>query len=125
MYVILYREGGNMHGINHIEIPTTDAQKSKDFYIKIFGWKMNEDMPGYVMFTTGDNQGGGFTEERKPSEDGVVLVIEVEDIPKKLGEIEAAGGKKVKEKTAISPEFGFYALFTDPSGNIMGLWSKT
>lgn len=114
-----------MHGFNHIEIPTSDPQKSKDFYGQVFGWKMNENMPGYVMFSTGDSQGGGFTQESKPSENGIVLYIEVEDILKKLGEIEAAGGKKVKDKTAISPEFGFYALFTDPSGNIMGLWSKT
>lgn len=113
-----------MHGFTHIEIPTADAQKSKDFYGKLFGWKMNENMPGYVMFSTGDNQGGGFTQESKPADNGVVLYIEVEDIPAKLGEIETTGGKKVKDKTGISPEFGFYALFTDPSGNIMGLWSK-
>jgi len=99
-------------------------QKSKEFYSKIFGWKMTEDMPGYVMFSTGDNQGGGFTQESKPSQDGVVLYIEVEDIAKKLAEIEASGGKKIKEKTQISPEFGFYGLFTDPCGNIVGLWSK-
>ena len=113
-----------MHGFCHFEIPTTDAQKTRDFYSKIFGWKTSEDMPGYVMFATGENQGGGFTQESKPSQDGVILYIEVEDIVKKLGEIEAAGGAKVKDKTEISPEFGFYALFNDPCGNIMGLWSK-
>jgi predicted enzyme related to lactoylglutathione lyase len=113
-----------MHGFTHIEIPTTDAQKSKVFYRKIFGWKMNENMPGYVMFSTGDDEGGGFTKDTKPSSNGVVLYIEVEDIQKKLAEIAAAGGKKVKDKTGISPEFGFYALFTDPCGNIMGLWSR-
>ncbi|UCF70232.1 MAG: VOC family protein [candidate division WOR-3 bacterium] len=114
-----------MYGFAHIEIPTTDSQKSKVFYGKLFGWKMAEDMPNYVMFTTGENQSGGLTQDSKPSENGVILYIEVEDITKKLSEIESAGGRKVKEKTAISPEFGFYGLFTDPSGNIMGLWSKT
>ena len=113
-----------MHGFGHTEIPTTDMQKSKEFYSKIFGWKMSEDMPDYVLFKTGDNQGGGFTKETKPSQDGVVLYIEVEDIQKKLAEIEAAGGKKLKDKTEISPEYGYYALFTDPCGNIMALWSK-
>jgi predicted enzyme related to lactoylglutathione lyase len=113
-----------MHGFGHTEIPTTDLQKSKEFYSKIFGWKMSEDMPGYVLFRTGADQGGGFTTENKPTKDGVVLYIEVDDIAKKLAEIEAAGGKKLKDKTAISPEFGFYGLFTDPCGNIMGLWSR-
>ncbi len=113
-----------MHGFCHFEIPTTDPQGSKNFYGKLFGWKMEESMPGYVMFTTGDNQSGGLTQDGKPSEKGVILYIEVGDITKKLSEIEAAGGKKVKDKTAISPEFGFYGLFKDPSGNTMGLWSR-
>jgi predicted enzyme related to lactoylglutathione lyase len=49
----------------------------------------------------------------------------VKDIEKKLREIEHAGGKIIKEKTGISPEFGFYALFNDPCGSLMGLWSRT
>jgi predicted enzyme related to lactoylglutathione lyase len=113
-----------MHGFCHIEIPTTDALKSKDFYSKVFGWRMNESMPDYLMFSTPDDEGGGFTTSSKPAKDGVVLYIAVEDIEKKLSEIEAAGGTMVKGKAGISEEFGCYALFTDPCGNIMGLWSK-
>ncbi|MGD8979934.1 MAG: VOC family protein [candidate division WOR-3 bacterium] len=113
-----------MHGFGHTEIPSTDMQKSKDFYSKVFGWKITEDVPGYVLFKTGDNQGGGFTKDSRPSQDGVVLYIEVEDINKKLEEIETAGGKKLKDKTQISPEYGSYALFNDPCGNIMALWSQ-
>ena len=113
-----------MHGFCHFEIPTSDAQKSKIFYSKMFGWKMIESDPNYIMFSTPDDEGGGFSTSIKPTKDGVVLYIEVEDIEKKLKDIESAGGKKVKGKTGISEEFGFYALFTDPCGNIMGLWSK-
>ncbi len=113
-----------MHGFCHFEIPTTNAQVSKEFYGSIFGWKMSEGARGYIMFSTPDDEGGGFTTQSKPVKDGVLLYIEVEDIEKKLAEIEAAGGVKVKDKTGISPEFGFYALFTDPCGNIMGIWGK-
>lgn len=113
-----------MHGICHIEIPTTDPQKSKEFYSKIFDWKMNQEMGEYITFSTPDNDGGGFTTDSKPVKDGVVLYIKVEDINKKLEEIKGAGGQVVKEKTGISEEYGYYALFTDPCGNIMGLWSK-
>ena len=113
-----------MHGFCHIEIPTIDANKSKDFYQKVFGWKMTEDMPDYVMFSTPDDEGGGFTTSSKPVPGGVVLYIEVEDIEKKLVEIESRDGKKVKGKTGISAEFGFFGIFTDPCGNTLGLWSK-
>jgi predicted enzyme related to lactoylglutathione lyase len=114
-----------MHGFCHFEIPTTDSSKSGDFYAKLFGWKLDASTPDYTMFTTPDDEGGGFTTMSKPTNNGVIMYIEVEDIDAKLREIEAAGGKKVKPKAGISPEFGFYALFTDPSGNIMGLWGRT
>lgn len=113
-----------MHGFCHIEIPTTDSKKSKEFYSKLFGWKINDSNQDYVEFSTPDDDGGGFTTSSKPVQDGVVLYIKVEDIEKKLSEIEETGGKIVKGKTGISPEFGFYALFTDSCGNIMGLWAK-
>lgn len=113
-----------MHGFCHIEIPTTDSTKSKEFYSKVFRWKINESNPDYISYSTPDDESGGFTTSSKPVQDGVVIYIDVEDIEKKLREIEGAGGKTVKGKTAISPEFGFYGLFTDPCGNIMGLWSK-
>ena len=114
-----------MHGFCHIEIPTTDSQKSKDFYEGVFGWKMDVSNPEYIQFTTPDNEGGGFTSSSKPVQDGVMLYIEVEDIDKKLKEIEQTGGEIIKGKTTISPEFGFYALFKDPCGSAIGLWCKT
>ncbi len=113
-----------MHGFCHFEIPTLEPQKSKEFYGKLFGWKMDESMPDYIMFSTPDDEGGGFTTSSKPVKDGVVIYIEVEDIGTKLEEIKKAGGSIVQGKKGISEEFGFFALFTDPSGNIMGLWSK-
>lgn len=114
-----------MHGFCHIEIPTTDGVKSRDFYKKVFNWTMNESDPNYIQFSTPDNEGGGFTTTSKPTTDGVILYIQVEDIEKKLKEIEETGGQTVKGKTGISPEFGFFALFTDPGGNQLGIWSKT
>lgn len=113
-----------MHGFCHVEIPTTDAKKSQEFYGKVFGWKFEETPGDYVMFRPPEGLGGGFTTESRPSKDGAVLYIEVADIDKKLGEIEQSGGKRLVQKTKISDEFGFYALFVDPCGNSVGLWSK-
>ena len=112
-----------MHGVCHIEIPTTDPQKSKDFYGAVFGWQC-EDSGDYVMWRA-QGVSGGFTTESAPADGGVLLYIEVEDIEKKLADIEKAGGTKVTEKKKISDEFGFYALFKDPCANTLGVWSKT
>lgn len=113
-----------MHGFCHTEIPSTDLEKSKHFYGKVFDWKFEEGPGNYVMFRPPDGLAGGFTTESKPTTEGVVLYIEVPDIDTKLEEIEAAGGKKLIPETKISDEFGFFAIFSDPCGNSIGLWSK-
>ena len=51
--------------------------------------------------------------------------VQVEDIPETLAKISTLGGKVEKEKTEIGGDYGFYAIFRDPSGNRLGLWSKT
>ncbi len=112
-----------MNDVSHIEIPTTDVNKAKDFYSRIFGWEC-ESSGDYVMWRPPEGVGGGFTKESKPTTDGVILYIQVEDIEKTLNEVEQAGGKKVVSKTKISDEFGFYAIFLDPCEQVMGLWSK-
>ncbi len=113
----------------HIELATTDIQKTRSFYETIFGWTF-QDIPGfetYAMFQTPGGLGGGFDanpEGEKPSEVGPILHIEVDDIDATLAKITEAGGKTLQGKTKISDEFGYYALFLDNVGNRLGVWSK-
>jgi predicted enzyme related to lactoylglutathione lyase len=116
-----------MNGICHIEIPCTDLNKAAKFYGDVFGWE-TQIIPemNYAMFKAPDGIGGGFSKDTKvSSEAGVMLYIEVEDIPAALKKIEAGGGKQIKEKTQISPEHGYFALFADGEGNMVGLWAKS
>jgi predicted enzyme related to lactoylglutathione lyase len=115
-----------MSKIIHIEIPAPDLEKAKDFYSKIFDWKV-EFIPGmdYAMWSSSEEGvAGGFDKSAKPTQDGPLLHIDVEDIEAKLKEIEAAGGKTLKPKTKISDEYGFFAVFLDVFGNRLGLWSS-
>lgn len=115
-----------MHGFCHLEIPSKDFERSKNFYGKIFGWKF-EEMQGmdYMLFMPPDGMGGGFTKSSEPStKPGFLPYIEVVDIQATLDTVESMGGGKVIDKTIISPEQGFFAIFNDPDGNRLGLWSK-
>ena len=49
------------------------------------------------------------------------LVLEVDDIDATLAQVEELGGATVSAKQAVG-EMGFSAYFTDPEGNLMGLW---
>lgn len=101
-----------------MEIPVTDLNKAKEFYSKLSGWKIDV-MPemDYALFDPGSEPRGGFNKVDKVKEGGAILYIRVDDIKKKLKEIEKAGGKTVRKKTEV-PQFGWDALFKDVFGNV-------
>jgi len=109
--------------IVHMEIPVTDLKKAKDWYSKLFGWKVDV-MPemGYALFDTGTPPGGGFNKVNKVNAGGCLFYISVGDIEKKLKEIERTGGKTVRAKIEI-PQTGWNAAFTDIFGNELGLFT--
>lgn len=60
----------------------------------------------------------------KPSAQGTVVYLNGgDDLQKIADKIEANGGKILLPKTAIGPDMGFYAIFTDTEGNKLGLHS--
>ena len=93
----------------------------------MFGWGYQEGVPfaRYWFFRTSPNDGGAYTLDAEPSDNGLALVVAVEDIPETLRKIEGAGGVRFCYKPDTGNEMGFFAYFLDPAGNKMGLWSKT
>jgi predicted enzyme related to lactoylglutathione lyase len=113
------------HDICHVEIPTTDFEKAKVFYSNLFGWKINM-MPhmNYAAFETGSEPSGGFNKVDKiasAGEQGVLIYVSVDEIQETLARVMELGGNVIKEKTEI-PNIGWYALFVDPEGNLLGIF---
>jgi predicted enzyme related to lactoylglutathione lyase len=52
----------------------------------------------------------------------VRVSIQTDDIDSTLAEVEKLGGKTVTPKTEI-PDMGWFAVFTDPEGNYIGLFT--
>jgi len=127
-----------MRKVVHFEIPADDLERAKSFYGSIFGWDLQTmPMPGgdytIVNTTPVDEQtqlpsepgaiNGGMMQrdDRIPSP---VITIDVDAIDDALAEIETRGGTVVTPRTAI-PGMGAFAYFTDPEGNVLGLWETT
>jgi predicted enzyme related to lactoylglutathione lyase len=110
--------------IVHIDIPAANRHTSAKFYADLFGWGVQhyEEMR-YSTFQAGNVNGGypDLSENRKAGE--VIVYIDSTDIAADLKKIEAAGGKVVLPKTDI-PGWGSYALFNDPAGNTLALWTS-
>ena len=52
-----------------------------------------------------------------------MVVIDVEDIPATLAEVQRLGGATGREMTPVG-EMGFAAYITDTEGNLLGLWQS-
>jgi len=116
----------------HFEVPFDDGDRARGFYKDLFGWQAME-MPemGYTIVMTGpsNDQGpteagfinGGMLARQQAATDRPVIVIDVDSIDDTLERVGAVGGSTVVGKTAVG-DMGFAAYFTDPEGNVMGLW---
>ena len=116
----------------HFEVPYVDGDRARSFYKDAFGWQLME-MPGMgytiVMSGPSDDTGpnesgfinGGMLSREQAATPGPVLVVDVESIDDSLTRIGELGGSTVVGKTPVG-DMGFAAYFTDPEGNVMGLW---
>jgi predicted enzyme related to lactoylglutathione lyase len=118
-----------MNPVVHFEIPVADMKVAKEFYKKIFGWKIQSMDPSYAMITTvpegltvgtigGIN--GGMMPKVKDAK-APVIVVSVPSIDKHVTKIEKAGGKITLKKMSVH-DMGFYARFKDLDGNVLGIW---
>jgi predicted enzyme related to lactoylglutathione lyase len=110
----------------HIVIPAPDLEKARLFYEQVFGWRVQEKVPGetYWFFESG-NVGGAFDGNLRPATRSVVLVLRVEDIASTLSLVAKYGGLVTRPPSLIgeaSP--GRDAYFRDPNGNELGIYSE-
>lgn len=106
----------------HVEIPSTDLERSKDFFTKLFGWEFKAFGNGYLLYNTHK----GFTVGLRKSDsiakgDTTIFHIRVNSIEEYLNKAKESGGDIFRGKTII-PAMGAYALFKDPDGNVIGLY---
>ncbi len=109
----------------HVEIPASDVPSAAKFYETLFGWKMQHAAEfDYTMWEDGSGYGGGFNKVDHDNPPGKVLVyIHSDDIDADLRQIEKLGGSVVTPKTDI-PGTGWFALFKDPTGNTLALYTS-
>ena len=111
--------------IVHIEIPAKGRADLAKFYADIFDWKFeNQDEMHYTTWESGNVRGGFPDVDDKTYRPGdVVVYIDSPDIDADLKKIAAKGGKTLQGKTEI-PGVGWFALFADPTGNRMALFTS-
>lgn len=110
--------------IAHVEIPSTDLDRSSNFLKNVFGWDLKPFGNGYLLY---NNQQGIMAGLRKVEKvvtgDCTVFHINVKSIDESLEKAKKHGGHIKTGKTTI-PAMGWYALISDPDGNTIGVYQK-
>jgi predicted enzyme related to lactoylglutathione lyase len=115
-----------------IEIRTSDIEQAARFYAGLFGWKIVEqeraDASEVWIFDTGDEprlqnlRRGGLWLRPDGESLGIVVYIVVDDIEATLRKVTALGGRAMSPRAPLGAGYGAY--FTDPSGNLLGLYQE-
>lgn len=112
--------------IVHVEIPSANVESAAKFYQALFGWKI-QPIPemNYTMWEAGNgDEYGGFPLVSDDNPAGQVLIyIDSDDIDADLKNVQKLGGKVLTQKTEI-PGMGWFGVFIDPTGNVLGLYTS-
>jgi predicted enzyme related to lactoylglutathione lyase len=109
----------------HVELNTTDVDKAKAFYGKLFEWTL-EDVPmgdlAYTMIKVGSGTGGGMMKQLMPGAPSAWLpYVQVEDIGAATQKAKSLGAKVMKDVTEVMGA-GWLSIIVDPTGAVLGLW---
>jgi uncharacterized protein len=109
----------------HVELNSTDVNKAKTFYGKLFDWKLEDaPMPGgtYTMIGVGEGTGGGMMKQMIPGAPSSWLAyVGVDDIEAATKKAKSLGATIMKDVTEV-PGFGWLSIIVDPTGATLGLW---
>jgi predicted enzyme related to lactoylglutathione lyase len=109
-----------------VDLATTDAAASREFYSKVFGWKIevNPDPQygGYGMAEVGGKRVAGIGPKMAPEAPTAWSVyIGTDDADALAKKVEAAGGKVLAPPFDVGDQ-GRMATFADPSGGVISAW---
>lgn len=118
--------------VSWFEIPAKKLSRAKKFYESVFEIEMidlalDSDLK-MTMFPVKEGGIGGalceHSEWYKPSMEGTLVYLAANsNLQKILDRIEKNGGKILRDKTKISDEYGYMAIFRDTEGNRLALHS--
>jgi len=110
--------------ICYVEIPAVDVAQSVAFYEAVFGWTTRRRGDGAVAFddAVGEVSGSWVTGRPPSPAPGILVYVMVDSVESTVEKVLANGGAIVQPVGADAPEIT--ARFSDPAGNVFGLYQE-
>ena len=116
------------NSVTHFEIYAEEPVKLAEFYRALLGWQI-EKAPGIdywrIQAAPAGSNGvnGGMLLRPIPGPRSWVHYVHVESLDSTIEQLLALGGSVVRPKAAV-PKTAWYAVVSDPDGNIFALWQS-
>lgn len=108
--------------IDYVEIPVIDLEKTREFFVALFGWEFTEYGPDYFSFDDGRLVGGIRRSEEPAPANGVLIVFFSEDLERDYERVKELGAT-ISQETFVFPG-GRRFHFADPAGTEFAIWSN-
>lgn len=113
----------------HIELQTRNLPKAKEFYSRLFDWKLEDaPIPGgvgnYTLINVGGGTGGGMYANPEPDSPSRWLAyVDVDDIHAMTAKARELGAI-ISEDVSEVGNFGLMSILVDPTGATLALWQR-
>jgi len=113
----------------HIELQTKDIPKAKEFYSRLFDWKLDDiPMPGgdmlYTMINVGEGTGGGMFANMDPQVPPHWLAyVGVDDIEASTQKARDLGASVLQDVMKVG-DYGWLSVIKDPTGAVIAMWKS-
>ena len=111
----------------HVELSTSDLGRAKEFYSKLFDWKLQDmPMPGgggaYTMIDVGNGTGGGMMVNPMPGTPSHwQAYVGVDDIHASTKKAKELGAKILVDVMEVG-QYGWMSVISDPTGATLAMW---
>lgn len=112
-----------------MQMRTSDPKKAKEFYRHLFHWTMTpqhkkagETMP-YIEIDAGEGPCAGIAQGDNKDTSQWIPFVNVSNIHDYTEKAEKLGAKIIVPITDLGGNEGFYSVFVDPTGAVLGLYA--
>jgi predicted enzyme related to lactoylglutathione lyase len=110
----------------HVELHTNDLARAREFYSKLFDWKLDDvAMPGggtYTMINVGSGTGGGMmVNQASGTPPHWLAYVGVDDIRTSTRKAKELGAKVAVDVMDVA-DYGAMSVIVDPTGAMLAMW---
>lgn len=109
-----------------MQLASKDPKGIQNFYSQLFDWSFTHKETGqhssYTEIDAGEGPCGGIAKGENEGESHWIPFVNVKDIHAITQKAESLGAKIVVPITDLGGEEGFYSVFVDPNGAVLGIY---